>query len=311
MSDVETIKNFRLAMQLLYNVYPRQSPLGEPIPDWPRCAKYTSHVLAIHQEFEFRADLLTPIAANLLTELFCDCGVYLWAQGQYKQSEALASTSIRLAEVSLADYDPLRAQPWTLMGCIYIRVEGRLSLAIECLETALRIRQKHSKVVHKDTNLPLEDDIQLANSLSNLAVVKKQSGDYAEAALLQEQCLSIKKKYPLDQMAFLLALSYDNLGRIKELQSEFEAAYALFKQGYSLLKIHSKEVGTHHRMAQFTCSLARMEAKLGLEKEAEDHLWESMKLYQETVGVSHTDAALTSYHLGTLLLRRGAFDDAK
>ena len=192
LSDADVIEQFQIAMRILYNVYPRQSPLGEPIPDWPSCAKYTSHVLAMHKEFKSRADLLTTVAAKLLTELFCDCGVYLWAQGQYALSESLAETSIHLAKISLTDYDPLRAQPYTLMGCIYIRVENKLGSAVECLEAALKIHLKHRDVTFKDLTLPLKDDIQLANAFSNLGVVKKQAGNYEEAALLHEKCIAIK-----------------------------------------------------------------------------------------------------------------------
>ena len=311
LTDAADVSNaFQLATRLLYQVYPRQSPLGEPIPDWPNCARYTSHVLALHDQFEARVELLTPVVPLLLTELFCDCGVYLWSQGQYAQSEALAKSSIRLAKFALTDYDTLRAQPYTLLGCVYIRIEGKLPSALDCLQTALEIRSKHKSVVYSDSSLPLVDDIQLANALSNVAVVQKQAGDYEKAASLHQRALEIKMKYPVDQMAFLLALSYDNLGRVRELQGDLETAASWFAKGYSLLKAHSKETGTHHRMAQFTCSLGRVEAKLGQNMQAQNHLWEALKLYEETVGAFHTDAGLASYYLGSLSLKEGAIEHA-
>jgi tetratricopeptide (TPR) repeat protein len=181
---------------------------------------------------------------------------------------------------------------------------------VECLEAALRIHLKHREVTFKDLTLPLKDDIQLANAFSNLGVIKKQAGNYEEAASLHDKCIAIKMKYPLDQMAFLLALSYDNLGRVRELQGDLEAAATLFAQGYGLFKGHSKEIGTQHRMAQFTCSLGRVEAKLGQNIQAQSHLLESLELFRESVGAFHSDAGLAWYHLGSLMLKEGAIEEA-
>ena len=281
------------------------------MPDWPSCAKYTSHVLALHEEFKSREGLLKTVCATLLTELFCDCGVYLWALGQYVQSEALAKTSIELADFALKDHDNLRAQPYTLLGCVYIRIEGRLDAAISYLDKALQIRKKNSRIVYNDTALPLADDIQLANAYSNLGIVKKQAGDYEAAALLHLKSMSIKQNYPIDQMAFLLALSYDNLGRVREAQGQLQDAASLFSQATELLKEHSKQDGTHHRMAQFTCSLARVEAKLGRTDSAERHFWDALGIFEKTVGSFHTDAGLASYYLGSILASRGERNDAK
>ena len=267
-------------------------------------------MLALHEEFKSREDLLIKTCATLLTELFCDCGVYLWAHGQYNQAEALAKTSIQLADFALQEHDNLRAQPYTLLGCVYIRIENSLDAAIRCLDTALQIRKENSRIIYDDKNLPLADDIQLANAYSNLGIVKKQAGEYEAAASLHQKSMDIKQKYPIDQMAFLLALSYDNLGRVREAQGELQDAARLFSQATELLKDHSTQDGTHHRMAQFTCSLARVEAKLGQTASAEKHFWDALEIFQKTVGTFHTDAGLAAYHLGSILSNKGEKKDA-
>ncbi|KAL9035061.1 MAG: hypothetical protein Q9214_006762, partial [Letrouitia sp. 1 TL-2023] len=311
LSDADLVNSFGIALRLLYNIYPRQSPLGEPIPDWPTCSKYTNHVRALHEAFQLRSHLLTPVDPKRFSELLCDCGVFLWAQGQYTQSEELAKTSIQMAIHSMTEYDPLRAQPYTLLGCIYIRIEGRINEALDCLEVALQIRLRHREIAYRDSTLPMEDDIQLSNSFSNVAVVKKQMGDLTAAASLHEKALSIKLKYSVGKIPFLIALSYDNVGRVREQQGDLQEALDYFSQGYKLLSNHPIEVHTQHRMAQFTGSLGRVLAKLGETEQAQERFWEALRLYEKSVGVFHTDAALAAYHLGSLLMKSSQLEDAR
>lgn len=170
---------------------------------------------------------------------------------------------------------------------------------------------RHSAVVYANQDLHLEDDIQLANAFSNLGVVKKQAGDLEKAASLHEKSIGIKRTYPIDQMAFLPALSHDNLGRVRELQGQWQTAAILFCSGSALLKAHSKETWTQHRMAQFTCSLGRVEAKLGQNIEAHNHLWEALALHEQSAGAFHPDFGLASYYLASFKLRQRMHDDAR
>ncbi|KAL9609450.1 MAG: hypothetical protein Q9167_005779 [Letrouitia subvulpina] len=214
---------------------------------------------------KLRSHLLTPVDLKRFSELLCDCGVFLWAQGQYTQSEELAKTSIQMATHSMTE----------------------------------------------DLTLPMEDDIQLSNSFSNVAVVKWQMGDLTAAGSLHEKALSIKLKYSVSKIPFLIALSYDNVGRVREQQSDLQGALDYFSQGYKLLSNHPIEVHTQHRMAQFTGSLGRVLAKLGETEQAQERFLEALRLYEKSVGVFHTDAALAAYHLGSLLMKNSQLEDAR
>jgi len=301
---------FSNVARVLYRHHPRQSPLGEPIPDWDRCEKYSKHVFHHHRIFvEHCASVAPRDVLKLLTELYCDCGVYLWARGFLNESEVLAKASIAIADDILEQHDCLRAQPRTLLGCILMCREGQLAEATRSLQEALTIREDNVKMCHPNGQLPIEIDIQLANSYNNLGILKRQALSLDEAAALNEQSMAIKRKYPKDQMAFLLALSHHNQGQTRLTQNRIGDALTHFRDSVSLMSYYSNSEMLV-RKAKFLYTLGSLEMKIGDVESAETSLLNALNIRQQHAPNSGV-AALTSHRLGVFYHETGELDKAE
>jgi tetratricopeptide (TPR) repeat protein len=300
---------FSNVCRILYEAHPRQSPLGEPIPDWIRCEKFSRHIMHVYHVFvETCQSRASRHVLKLLTELYCDCGVYLWARGFLDESETLARASISIADDILEEHDYLRAQPRTLLGCILMCREHQLAEATTSLQEALTIREKHVYQCYPAGQLPMEVDIQLANAYNNLGIVKRQANLLDAAAILNEQSTAIKKKYPQDQMAFLLALSQHNQGQVRLAQGRTEEALTLLRESVTLISHTDSEMQV--RKAKFLYSLGTLEMKLGDVRSAESSLLNALSIRQRFTPNSSV-AALTSHRLGVLFNKSGEFSKAE
>ncbi|KAI8711523.1 hypothetical protein NCS52_01416100 [Fusarium sp. LHS14.1] len=193
--------------------------------------KYTAHVLhllSLYQTEKKVGEIANTNALTLLTELLCDCGVYLWARCLFGDAERLARASIEVAERALEPHDCLRAQPYTLLGCICIRSGNRSEEAVKSLETALHIRKENMQVDFKHTDPPLHIGIQLANAYSNLGIAAKKMGDFDKAAQLHEKTIEMNGRQRDHCAGFLLALSLHNVGKLHRLQGRVEEAVKFF-----------------------------------------------------------------------------------
>lgn len=300
---------YHWAVRLVYEAFPRQSPLGKPIPNWPACQLYTKHVLHLLKIFD-EADLRKTCGnecKRLLTELFCDCGVYLWARGLYADAERLAKVSIEIAEAILSPNDCLRAQPYTLLGCVYLRSENRLEQAHKALRRALKIRQTNLEEEYRGKDAPMDVQIQLSNAYSNLGIAAKQMRQYDKAAELHYSSIDIKRRYPEFSAGFLLALSFHNLGKVRRLQGNIEEAAGLFRQAVQEMQ-HEKS-DSQDRKGVFLCSLGDIEERLGNVDSARAYLVESLDVLRGSVGES-SDMGITCHRLGVLKYRVRDFDEA-
>ncbi|KAI5457334.1 hypothetical protein BGZ63DRAFT_76477 [Mariannaea sp. PMI_226] len=303
------------AALVLHHAYPRQSPLGEPIPNWPACETFTKHVLNLlevyngEEQVQGEADNRSLV---LLTELFCDCGVYLWARGRFPDSERLAHASIKIAEKALEPHDCLRAQPYTLLGCIYLRSEDKKENAVQALETALSIRDENLRIDYLDLGLkpPLHIDIQLANAYSNLGIAAKQMGQFERAAQFHKKALAIKKNRREDCAGFLLALSFHNLGKLCRLQGQIDEAAEYFRKCVDEMNIYKDSQEMMPRQGVWLCSLAEVEETLGRMAEAELHFSQSLQILKDGVGDS-LDTGMASLRFGVFKFRAGKFEEAE
>ncbi|KAJ4321445.1 hypothetical protein N0V84_005367 [Fusarium piperis] len=300
------------AVQILYHAYPRQCPLGKPIPNWPACQKYTTHVLHLLSLYETETKVREKADTNtlkLLTELLCDCGVYLWARCLFGDAERLARASIEVADRVLEHHDCLRAQPYTLLGCICIRSGNRREEAVKSLETALRIRQENVQVEYKRTDPPLHIDIQLANAYSNLGIAAKQMGDFGKAAKLHEQAIGIKERQRDHCKGFLLALSMHNVGKLRRLQGRVEEAVKYFCECNDEMSIYKDDQEMKARQAVWLCALAEAEACLERVQDAEVHFTESLQTLKKVMRGS-LDTGTTCLRFGAFKYRAGRYDEA-
>ncbi|KAL6355488.1 hypothetical protein LRP88_11081 [Fusarium phalaenopsidis] len=300
------------AVQILYHAYPRQCPLGKPIPNWPACQQYTTHVLHLLGLYETEKKVREIPDTNtltLLTELLCDCGVYLWARCLFGDAERLARASIEVAERVLKPHDCLRAQPYTLLGCICIRSGNRTGEAVKSLETALYIRKENMQVDYKHTDPPLHIDIQLANAYSNLGIAAKQLGDFGKAAQLHEQAIEIKERQRDHCAGFLLALSLHNVGKLHRLQGRVEEAVKFFGECDAEMSVYQDDDEMKARQAVWLCSLAEAEANLGRAGDAEEHFTQSLETLKKVMEGS-LDTGMTYLRFGAFRYNAGRFEEA-
>ncbi|EEU36089.1 uncharacterized protein NECHADRAFT_87268 [Fusarium vanettenii 77-13-4] len=311
------LENLRMAIfgatRALYHAYPRQSPLGEPIPNWPACQQYTAHVLHLLALYETETrirEATDPQTLALMTELLCDCGVYLWARGLFRDSERMARTSIEIAERVFEPHNCLRAQPYTLLGCICLRSEERTEEAVKYLELALQIRKENLRRDYKHTDAPLHIDIQLANAYSNLGIAAKQMGEFEKAAQLHEKTIEIKERRRDHCAGFLLALSFHNKGKLRRLQGHVEEAANLFAECNKEMRIYKDDKEMEARQAVWLCSLAEAEASLGRAGDAELHFSQSLQMLKAVVGDS-LDTGMTRLRFGTFRYETGSLQEAE
>jgi tetratricopeptide (TPR) repeat protein len=299
-------------VQVLYFAYPRQSPLGKPIPNWPACQQYTTHVLRLLSLYETENKVREKADTNtltLLTELLCDCGVYLWARCLFGDAERLARASIEIAERVLEPHDCLRAQPYTLLGCICLRSDSRKDEAVKSLELALHIRDENMQTEYKHVEPPLHVDIQLANAYSNLGIAAKQTGEFEKASKLHKKAISIKERQRDHCAGFLLGLSLHNVGKLRHLQGHVEEAVEFFSECIAEMSIYRGDEEMKARQAVWVCSLAEAEASLGREEEAEAHFTESLQTLEKVMKGS-LDTGTTCLRFGAFRYGAGRFEEA-
>lgn len=303
---------FDKATWLVYHAHPRQSPLGEPIPDWPKCDLYLKHVLALHSRYRsfVSNNAVSEIHAEtcrLLEELFCDSGVYLWARGILTQAEDLARSSIDLGNSTSHRDEYLHAQALTLLGCVHIFQDERLGEAIPVLLDAVESRKRRA-----NSTRTCQDDIQLANAYNNLCFVLAQAQRYEEGVEAHEQCMKIKDKWPDPSMNWLLALYHNNIGRLRQAQGLLHDALHLFTVGLEIAQADAKsqEQTTLHRVAGFVYSVGHVQYELGDIERAQEHLLEVLDMQQKNAGERHIITGMACHRLGVLSLDDGQLDDA-
>lgn len=143
--------------------------------------------------------------------------------------------------------------------------------ATRSLQEALTIRKDNIKICHPDGQLTIEIDIQLANSDNNLGILKRQALSLDEAAALNEKFMAIKRKYPQDQKAFLLALSHHNQGQTRLAQDRKGEALTHFRES-TFLVLYYSDSEMLVRKAKFLYTLGSLEMKTGDVESAETSL---------------------------------------
>ncbi|KAF3903704.1 hypothetical protein AA313_de0208901 [Arthrobotrys entomopaga] len=203
----------------------------------------------------------------------------------------------------------LRRNPERSILTIHRQVQKSI---VRCLsqDELVATFKKSSKVlfIYNDDDKKAEyaDQIQLANCFSNLGIAYKQDKRYPEAAELHFRSLKIKERWPHN--AFLLALSYDNLGKVRQLQGNLDEATRLFREA---VDVYQGDLGwDSHRAANFKHSLGRALIEQGNYDDAKKSLEEALKMLDESVG-NHVDTGWTSYTLGLVHHLKRDYDAAR
>ncbi|KAI9853911.1 MAG: hypothetical protein M1813_001626 [Trichoglossum hirsutum] len=233
MNSSEFRKAFDCALYLLLQVFPRESPLAEPMSgNWSQCERFISHILSLQLESSVvRQD---PSCPELLAELFKDGAIYLWERGLLEQATSLVLTAKDICERPNRN-DLLRAEVYAFHACI-LHDSGDIDQACHFFEEQAKLRRQHLQLISaKQLKVTIEDEIQLANAYNNLASVYCSQGRYDESELFLSLSFEIKKRWEQEaDMEFLLGVSYANQANLYGQQGQFDKSAELFEKALSM-----------------------------------------------------------------------------
>ncbi|KAH0564997.1 hypothetical protein GP486_001612 [Trichoglossum hirsutum] len=301
MNDTEFRKAFDCALHLLRQVFPRQSPLAEPMSGcWPQCERYISHILSL--QLESSAVRQKPSCPQILAELFKDGAIYLWERGLLEQAKGLVLAAKGICERSSSD-SLLRAEVYSFHACI-LHDSGDIDQACHFFEEQARLRRLHLQSLSVKRITPtIEDEIQLANAYNNLAGVYCSQGRYGESSLHHELSLQIKKRWESEaDIEYLMGLSYGNLANVYGQQGLFDESAKLFEKALSMSSNRHftvKRALTIHNYGCMRFSQGQTECSLRLHTEAYHIRSETLRDHYDTANSLHM-LACCHYKLGDL-----------
>lgn len=148
------------------------------------------------------------------------------------------------------------------------------------------------------------DNVALALSLGNLAVVYSAQGRYAEAEPLYVRALGIQQeKKGIEHPD--VALTLVNLAEVYKAQGRYPEAEPLYKRA---LAISEKAKGPEHRdVATNMNNLATLYHAQGRYAEAELLLKQALRIFEKAKGPEHRDFAASLNNLATLYVTQGKY----
>jgi tetratricopeptide (TPR) repeat protein len=194
---------------------------------------------------------------------------------------------------------PPRADPWvesTEEGAVALQ-QGRLDAAEE------RLMEARAAAMRGES-----EDLTLATSLANLAVVQRAQGDDAAAQALYERALAIREKELGAEHPEVLQ-TMNNLAAVYGAQENYAAAEPLFVR---VLAAREKTLGPDDRLtAQSMNNLALLYAAEGRTADAEPLYQRALAALEKSAGANHLDVAKVLENYSALLAETGRKDEAK
>lgn len=175
---------------------------------------------------------------------------------------------------------------------------GKVVEAIPIAEEALRNSRR----------LPGEDNLILAESLNNLAVLYEAEGRYSEAEPLSFQALGISKKL-LPEDSPVVARYISNLAYVYYSQSRYTEAEPLYLQALGVWK--NLKVEEHPDLAVTLSNLGVLYAALGRYQEAEILISQALAMSKKLLGEEHPSVAVILSNLGVVYYSQGRDEKAE
>ena len=173
--------------------------------------------------------------------------------------------------------------------------EGKYAQAIPLAERALAIREK---VLGKE-------HLEVASSLSNLAILYKQQWRYEKAEPLLKRSLAIDEKI-LGKEHRYTAISLNNLAQLYHDMGNYEKAEPLYKKS---LAIFEKVLGLQHpEVAKYLSHLAILYRKQGSYQKAESLYKRSLAIMQKAYGKYHPSVAIMLDNLAVMYSEQGSYE---
>ena len=175
---------------------------------------------------------------------------------------------------------------------------GRCPEAEQAYRQSLMIREKISGPDHPE----------VAECLSNLAIIHRASERYPEAELLYKRTLAIDETY-YGKDHPEVATDLSNLGVLYHYQKRFEEAEPLHRRA---LDIRERKLGsTHSDTAQSLNNLAATYKAQRRLADAEPLYKRSLQIRVKVLGLEHPTTALGLHNLGSLYSELGNLPDAE
>ncbi len=260
----------------------------------------------------------------LRAELVEAAGSLYFHRGQYDKASHLLEEGAALRTESLGEGHPDVAQSRSKLSAVRL-LEGELEQAEELSREALRSLEADPRVDPKDLFIPMHrlvrvlcyrgdyadalplaertlamsreqgvDDLELANALVNLGMIKLNLGRYAEAVPAYQESIGLRTLL-LGEGHPAIASPWINLGlALRRLERPTEAREAYFKA----LEIQEKALGEGHPDTFPTLfNLARLSA-------SEERHGEALKLFNRALGILEASGAGEGSRAFQVALRR-------
>ena len=211
--------------------------------------------------------------------------------------ESLDEAAKKIEGGSLADQPEVEAAVRTTLGTTY----GALGLYAEAdphLRSALETRRAVLGAGHVD----------VAASLTEVAILRRLQGDYAAAETLVREALTIQRK-SLGDWHRDVAASLGNLANLVRARGDLAGAEPLLRESVA---IQRKVLGDEHPdVGTSLDSMARLLLERGDLAGAESLSRESLAIRRKTLGPEHPNVAMGMNNLAGILQSRGDFAAAE
>jgi tetratricopeptide (TPR) repeat protein len=254
---------------------------------------YTARLEAERDHARLEADKSARVS-ELLTNLLTGADPYATHDREPTVRNILDAGATRIQQ-ELRDQPDLKAEMMTVIGRVYQRL-GVHDRATPLLEEAVAIARARG------------GSAQLAQSLNDLGVLRRERGNAAAAAPLLEEALAMRRALfgPLHKD---VAVTLVELGRAYQDRGQADRAETLFREA---LQIRRTIFGDQHReTATSKSALALLLWNRGDLAAAEPLFRESLETSRAVLSEDHPNVGSSLNNLGLVLLDRGDFAAAE
>ena len=212
---------------------------------------------------------------------------------------ALGETRLREASVILEKNHGLETQFGRLLLsslALSIQKQGRYEEATRLYDQALTETRLHAG----------EHVREFAGLLSNLALLRFETGDYARALTENETVLGIRRELKNNDDTIV---SLNNLGQCLVMLGRSSEAEALLGEAIALER--KSRAGPYPHLADTLINLAVLEKNDGRLTAARQHGVEALKIIEQYGGNGHPDLAIVWNNLGLIAMAEKNFKEAK
>ena len=201
--------------------------------------------------------------------------------------------------------DPSLSSLYASMGKIYSNRLERGECQDYLQEQALAIEYFQKAI---DLQKELGQELELANSLNNLALLYYSQGRYEQAEPLLVQALEMRKRI-LGEHHPDVANSLNNLAGLYDSQGRYEEAEPLLVQA---LEMRKRILGEHHPdVASSLNNLASLYDSQGRYEQAEPLYVQALEIFKRILGEHHPDVASSLNNRAYLYYSQGRYEDAE